>query len=147
MIRLPIHLENQKMIYMSNNNVEHSEIEKSLNQSTMLLEYFELNKRNITARQYTYYEIPQFYTFNATVKRWTPRKSHFNVIGRLYNINPSQKELFHLRLLLLRVKGATSFKDLRTVNGRTYDSYVETCIALHLIETDDEWDKALEEAC
>ena len=48
---------------------------------------------------------------------WSPRKTKFNVIGRMYSISPTQTELFHLRLLLLTVKGAKSFDDIRTVNG------------------------------
>jgi len=36
----------------------------------------------------------------------------------MYSVSPIQTKLFHL--LLLTIKGAMSFNDLRTVNGETY---------------------------
>jgi len=33
------------------------------------------------------------------------------IIGRMYSVSPTQVELFHLRLLLLTIKGATSFEN------------------------------------
>ena len=58
---------------------------------------------------------------------------------------PSQSELFHLRILLLNVKGATSYADLRTVNRETLKTYTEVCLALDLIEDDEEWKRAMYE--
>jgi hypothetical protein len=42
--------------------------------------------------------------------------------------------------------GATSFADLRTVNGTTYNTYREACIALGLLQDDNEWIQCLTEA-
>ena len=78
--------------------------------------------------------------------KWGKRQQNFEVIGRMYSISPTQIELFHLRLLLLHVRGAKSFVDLRTVDGVIYPSFVATCLALGLIEDDEEWRKALQEA-
>ena len=64
----------------------------------------------------------------------------------MYSISPTQTELFHLRLLLLHVRGATSYEDMRTVDGVLHDSFAAACLALGLIEDDDNWIKALEEA-
>lgn len=64
----------------------------------------------------------------------------------MYNMSPSYVETYHLRLLLLHIKGATSFEDLRTINGVTYVPYAEACLAAGLIATDDEWNNAIEEA-
>jgi len=65
----------------------------------------------------------------------------------MYSISPTQTELFHttitLRLLLLTVKGAISFDDLRIVNEEEYQSFSAACLALGLIEDDDEWKRAL----
>jgi len=55
----------------------------------------------------------------------------------MYSISPTQTELFYLRLLLLTVKGATSFDDLRIVNGEICQSFSAACLALGLIEDDD----------
>ena len=110
---------------------------------SMLLEYFTLNDRDADARQYVYGEIPCHYAFKkekgSNVFRWEKRNAYFHLISRMYSIGPTQTELFHLRLLLLKVKGAKSFKSLRNVNDEVHDTFVATCVALGLINDDDEW--------
>jgi hypothetical protein len=64
----------------------------------------------------------------------------------MYVVSVSDPERYFLRLILLRVKGATGFKDLRTVNGVYYNTFRETAEALHLLADDTEWEMALEEA-
>ncbi|XP_074097646.1 uncharacterized protein LOC141526511 [Cotesia typhae] len=64
----------------------------------------------------------------------------------MYSISPAQVELFHLRLLLLYIKGARSFEELRTVNGTLYDTFTSACLAAGLIEDDQEWRRTLNEA-
>jgi len=65
----------------------------------------------------------------------------------MYSVNPTQTELFHLQLLLLTVKGAMSFDDLRTVNDEIcqYQSFLVACLVLGLIEDDEEWKRAMNE--
>ncbi|XP_044010215.1 ATP-dependent DNA helicase PIF1-like [Aphidius gifuensis] len=115
----------------------------------MLMDYFALNQRDPEARMYTYGEIPSYFVFQKNTPNrpamWKKRLRHFNVIGRMYSISPRQIELFHLRLLLLTIKGATSFEDLRTVNNVVHDTYHGACVALGLIEDDSEWDRAMTE--
>jgi len=71
---------------------------------------------------------------------------YFNCIGRMYPVSPSQIELFHLRILFLHVRGATSFQELRTVNNKVHQTFTATCLALRLIEDDEEWCRAMNEA-
>ncbi|XP_058796670.1 uncharacterized protein LOC131667344 [Phymastichus coffea] len=78
--------------------------------------------------------------------KWVPRKKQFNCIGRMFSVSPTQVELFHLLLLLLHVKGATSFDSLKTVNGIVQPTFTAACLELGLIEDDHEWAKAMEEA-
>jgi len=150
-VRLPVHLPNQQNVIIENEAIEEA-LTSALDQVTMLIDYFALNSRDEEAKQYLYIEIPRYYTFKKekingkNVSCWVKRKSHFNCVGRMYSVSPTQTELFHLRLLLLTVKGATSFNDLRTVNGQFYQSFSETCLALGLIEDDDEWKQAMNEA-
>lgn len=54
------------------------------------------------------------------ISHWVKRSNYFNCVGRMYSVSPTQIELFRLRLLLLTVKGAISFDDLKTVNRETY---------------------------
>ena len=49
-------------------------------------------------------------------------------------------------MLLNIICGVTSFENLRTVNGITYPTFKEACIALGLLQNDEEWDQCLKEA-
>ncbi|XP_029175401.1 uncharacterized protein LOC114943847 [Nylanderia fulva] len=72
-----------------------------------------------------------------------PVEASWRILGRIYSVSPAQTELYHLRLLLLTVKGATSFNDLRTVNREFYQSFSAACLTLGLIKDDDEWKRAM----
>lgn len=48
-------------------------------------------------------------------------------------------------MLLMRIKGATSFNDLRTVDGKLYETFKEACDALGLLKDDNQWSEALRE--
>lgn len=51
-----------------------------------------------------------------------------------------------LRLLLLHVRGATSFEDLKTVNGNLCSTFEEAATRLNLISDDTEYEKSMDEA-
>ncbi|KAL7289494.1 hypothetical protein TKK_0016681 [Trichogramma kaykai] len=79
-------------------------------------------------------------------KKWRKRRKFINCFGRMYSVSPTQTELFHSRILLMRVKGATSFDHLKTVNGVVHESLTSTCLALGLIENNEEWSNSMREA-
>ena len=64
----------------------------------------------------------------------------------MYTAAPNQGERFYLRLLLLHVPCATSFENLRTVNGEMFDTFKAAALALELLEDDTVWIKCMEEA-
>lgn len=97
-------------------------------------------------RSLYYDEIPRYFTWQAARGEWTVRKNYFNTVGRLPCLSPSQKETFFLRLLLLRVKGATCFRDLKTFNGVAYATFGQACVARGPTVDDREWDLCLKEA-
>ncbi|CAN1120470.1 ATP-dependent DNA helicase PIF1 [Linum perenne] len=105
-----------------------------------------MNKNMICpqARQYTYVEFPQHYTWISKEKVWRERKKKF-VIGRLYYCHPSSGERFYLRMLLHTVRGCTSFEDIKTVDNITYESFKETCSAYGFLADDGEWNHCLQE--
>ena len=133
--RLQIHIPNYQNLIISNDSLNIDILNQS---SSMLLEYFKLNAELEDGRQYFYKEIPIFFVYNKSKKhmtcKWEKRKRKLNYIGRMYSISPSQIELFHLRLLLSHIKGATSFEHLRTVDGVIKSSFTAACLALGLIE-------------
>ena len=64
----------------------------------------------------------------------------------MYYVSPTAGERFFLRVLLTAVRGATSFDDLRTVNGVQHPDFKSACVALGLLDSDEEWDRTLGEA-
>lgn len=70
-----------------------------------------------------------------------------NVIGRLYQVNPTEGERFYLRLLLHHILGCKSFEDLRTLdNGTICISFKEAALKRGFIQDDHEWIDCLQEA-
>ncbi|XP_044014055.1 uncharacterized protein LOC122856420 [Aphidius gifuensis] len=148
-VRLPVHLPNQQTVMVDDIDNEDA-IQAALNKESMLIAYFALNAHDPQARDLTYSEIPTEYVYKklagTSTYTWQQRKSHFSTLGRMYSVSPAQTELFHLRLLLICTKGATSYENLRTVDGIVHETYVSTCLALGLIEDDNEWKNAMHEA-
>ncbi|CAN1120467.1 ATP-dependent DNA helicase PIF1 [Linum perenne] len=112
--------------------------------TSMFLGWMNKNMICPQARQYTYVEFPQHYTWISKEKVWRERKKKF-VIGRLYYCHPSSGERFYLRMLLHTVRGCTSFEDIKTVDNITYESFKETCSAYGFLADDGEWNHCLQE--
>lgn len=104
-----------------------------------------------------YAETPQYYTWNPTRKEWKRRVQGTSIenwpgvksgdaLGRVYTVHVSNFECFCLRMLLNKVRGPTSFNDLKTVNGQEYSTFREACEVLGLMEHDNHWDDTMEEA-
>ncbi len=106
MIRLAVHLPYGQQVYFKPSEEERALLNSDKN-GTMLTDWFELNKRDFSARQYLYAEIPQHFVFSQ--HNWVPRKQG-SAISRMYSVSPTDIERFHLHLLLLHVRGATSFE-------------------------------------
>ncbi|GFW19351.1 ATP-dependent DNA helicase [Trichonephila clavipes] len=68
-----------------------------------------------------------------------------NALGRLFTVSPRHTECFYLRLLLVNVTGPLSFQDIRKVNGQQYPTYKDACLALGLLEDDNQWECMLAE--
>lgn len=143
-IRLPIHLENAiELTFDGGLEIAPEVEERTL--TTMLEAYFVLNATDSNAHQYLYAQIPEHYVFNAPQRRWNPRQQRGDrVIGRIHDVGVLDKERFALRLLLLNVPGATSFADIRKVNGRQYKTFQEAAQMLNLIRNDDAYTRAFE---
>ena len=112
-----------------------------------LTAWFGLNKRDESARNYFYTEILNHYSWVSEDKTWKKRERNRKplLIG-IYFVSPKQQESYYERLLLLHVKGAQKFADIRTFDRKIYDTYKEAAIARDLVTRDDEWEKCLDEA-
>ncbi|GBC16016.2 uncharacterized protein LOC112524872 [Rhizophagus irregularis DAOM 181602=DAOM 197198] len=100
---------------------------------TTLIAWFQENLESTAAREYKYTDFPIRYTWDLSNHTWNLRKITTEAIGRLYMVQPSEGERYYLRILLTHVKGATSFDDLKTVNGHMCRNFKEACILLGLL--------------
>lgn len=149
MQRLPVHLEDHQTVVFDDDDNLQDVVDAQ--RDSCLMAYFKLNQNDPGARNYTYSQIPLHYTWqNHTWRRRTRARS---VMTRLYFVHPKDRERHALRLLLLDVKGATSFQDLRTVPNRNdntrqivYDTFREAALVRKLLDSDKEWFELLQEA-
>ncbi|XP_019150297.1 PREDICTED: uncharacterized protein LOC109147104 [Ipomoea nil] len=111
----------------------------------MFLEWFEANKTFPEARKMTYAEMPTKFVWKKQLRKWQPRKKGF-AIGRIFYVPPATGEIFYLRCLLNKVRGPTSFADIKIVNGVQYDSFRDVCYTRGLVDDDKEYIDAIEEA-
>lgn len=143
--RLPVHLPLQNMVSLRKGTKLKTITEDPRSKRTKLTEWFEANKLHEDARQLTYCEFPQKWKWDNKNRNWTKRQRDFK-IGRLYYVNPIEGERFYLRMLLMIVKGAQSYEDIRTYNGTVYKTFKQTCAARGLLKNDKEWYDTFTEA-
>jgi hypothetical protein len=124
---------------------------------TTLTEYFTANRHaaeraargerlEVDCRQLLYQDFPTKMTWNKKQHHWTVRRGRFSTIGRMIYVSPTGGERFFLRLLLTAVRGATSFDHLKTVGEVVHPDFKSACVALGLLNSDDEWHNTIEEA-
>lgn len=153
-VHLAVHLENGQRVYFTNENLLHRAARPP---STTLTAFFSLCRSDTFASTLLYSEVPSYYTWNKSTKIFQRRKQgkqvagHPNIfstdaLGRIYTVHPNNGECFFLRLLLITVRGPTSFQELKTVNGHLCASFREACQRLQLLEDDSHWDNTLADA-
>lgn len=62
------------------------------------------------------------------------------------HVSPSAGELYFLRLLLTKVKGPTSWEDIRTYENVVYPTFRDACLARGSLDDDREYISAIKEA-
>ncbi|KAG2797813.1 hypothetical protein PC112_g21619 [Phytophthora cactorum] len=117
---------------------------------TMLTRFFELcaseAPENQGAKSALYQDIPKLFRWDTNAKRWVRRKWYQAALGRMIHVSPRDMQRFYMRVLLCHRKGPTSFKNLRTVDGVTYDSYRKAALHAGYLEDDSEWVACMTEA-
>ncbi|XP_060846341.1 uncharacterized protein LOC132926006 [Rhopalosiphum padi] len=153
-IYLAVHLENGQRVFFTQHNV--NDIVNNPRDTTLTV-FFKLCAKDEFAKTITYDKVPNYYTWNQSIKnfqrrkRGTPVENHPGVkktdtLGRVYVVHPNNSECFYLRMLLHVIKGPISFASLRTVQGVTYDTFQEACKAMGLLEDDLQLENTLSEA-
>lgn len=121
-----VHLPHQQIVYFRGNESENKQQELVQNShETTLTQWFKINEMEMkTPPSYSpksteilYQDMPKYYTWQS--KTWKRRKNTLSnvTIGRMEMSSPSQGERYYLRLLLLNVRSAISFENLRYFDG------------------------------
>uniref|UniRef100_A0A6P7G5R2 ATP-dependent DNA helicase n=1 Tax=Diabrotica virgifera virgifera TaxID=50390 RepID=A0A6P7G5R2_DIAVI len=143
--KLPIHLEGERSVVFREGD-EQVAIENAEGKFSKLEAYFILNREDEHANNIKYPDIPMYYSWNASAHKWVRRFYDKGIIiSRMYTVSPKEVERMHLRILLLHVAGATSFSDLKTVDGVLYATFQESARNRQLTENDDAWIACIEE--
>lgn len=151
---LAVHLENGQRVYFTERNAANRAEQPP---HTTLTAFFELCATDNFAKTLIYPEIPKYYTWSASSKKFTRRKRgtivagyagvhSSDALGRVYTVHPNNAECYYLRLLLHTIKGPTSFAALKTIHGNECQTYREACFRLGLLESDQHWNTTLTEA-
>lgn len=116
---LQLHLKDKQVVtFRKSDNLDHI-IGNDFSRKSMLIEFFSMNKTNDKAWTLLDKEFPKHFVWHQQDKIWTVRekKKKANVIYRVATVNPIDDKRYYLRLLLNHIRGATSFKHLKNVNG------------------------------
>ncbi|CAH1439013.1 unnamed protein product [Lactuca virosa] len=144
-VRLPFHLpDQQQVIYDPDDDIDNI-LDKPSVASLMFTSWLECNKIYKQARDLTYVEFPTKFVWKANSRKWEPREIGF-LIGRIHAVSPKLGETYFLRILLNKVRGPTSFEDIRTVNREICPTFRDACYALGLLDDDKEYIEAIKEA-
>ncbi|GJV28186.1 DNA helicase [Tanacetum coccineum] len=105
--------------------------------------YLEANE---DGRHLTYLDFPSEFVWYDDRKSWSPRQNSKSSVGRLAYVHPTLGELFYFRMLCHQ-KGCKDFSEVQIVHDIFYPTCRAMCEALGLIEDNNEWDIAMQEAC
>ncbi|XP_028752798.1 uncharacterized protein LOC114712429 [Neltuma alba] len=143
--RLSFHLPNQQYVIYSTGDDVSELVDKPRVCESMFLAWMEINVHDVFAKTLTYSEFPHHYVYIRTKRAWKRREKGF-AIGRITHTPPFSGELYYLRILITKVRGPTSYEDIRTVNGVLYPNFQAACYALGLLDDDNEYINGIKEA-
>ncbi|VDO85696.1 unnamed protein product [Heligmosomoides polygyrus] len=146
-VRLAVHLPGQPVMFEQGQEV--AALAQAAARDSMLTSYFKLNERSgtisegststretlaVDPRQLYYSEIPIHFTFKD--REWKLRqRAGKPAIGRMTSVSPVDTERYALRVLLLNRKGATSFDELKTLDGHRYEKFLDAAKGLDFLMT------------
>jgi ATP-dependent DNA helicase PIF1 len=108
---------------------------------------FEANRLHEEACGILYCDFPEWYTWQSGKgKVWQQRKRDMSgQVSRIVSAHPFEGVRYYIRVLLNHVTGATSYVDLRTIDGVTLPTFHEAAERRGLLESDNTLDECLTE--
>ncbi|XP_071912361.1 uncharacterized protein [Coffea arabica] len=143
-IRLQYHLPDHQFVIFNDDNHLYDVLDRDHIHDTMLTKWFERNQSDVSARNLMFAEFPSKWTWNQNKRQWESRLQG-RCIGRLPYAHPHSSERYYLRMLLHKIRGARSFEHLRTIDGVVHPTFKATCVALGLLDDDNEWNETFAE--
>ncbi|XP_076890293.1 uncharacterized protein LOC143541329 [Bidens hawaiensis] len=144
-MRLPFHLPDKQQVFYGPDVDVEDVLDKDIVASTMFTSWMECNQIYDEAKELNYIEFLSKFVWKKEGKCWERRKLGFS-IGRIHSVSPALGEAYFLRILLNKVKGPTSFEDIRTVNGMVFPTFRDACYEHGLLDDDMEYIEAIKEA-
>ncbi|ONM00077.1 hypothetical protein ZEAMMB73_Zm00001d030046 [Zea mays] len=146
-MQLQLHLPNMHMVAFHERQMVERVVNRPGVDRSMHTSYFEANMLHDEARCILYRDFPEWYTWQSGKgKVWQRRKRDTGgQVGRIVSAHPAEGERYYLRVLLNHVTGATSYVDLRTVDGVTLPTFREAAERRGLLESDNTLDDCLTE--
>ncbi|XP_070010148.1 uncharacterized protein [Nicotiana sylvestris] len=113
----------------------------------MLTEFFSMNDTDEDPKELNllYKEFPEYFVWSSSDKFWARRQKRC-AIGRIVTFHPTEGERYYLRLLLMHVRGPTSYKDLLTVDGEPCSTFRESVEKRGLLHCDNNLIECMSEA-
>ena len=142
---MPFHLEGeQSVIFEASQSIDVT-LDKATVNDTKFVSWMELNKTDTKAQNLLYHEIPQHYVWKQDERKWIERQKG-TCLGRVHHVSIAFGEMFYLRVLINKVRGAQHWDDFKKFEDVTYATYKEACQARGLLEDDKEYIDGLFEA-
>ncbi|XP_076039427.1 uncharacterized protein LOC143024501 [Oratosquilla oratoria] len=143
--RLAVHLPDEQKVYYREGNQKQAAA-RAEERDTQLTAWFKLNQTDENARKFLYCSLPEHYVFNKQTIKWTRRVRLNNIVTRMCSVSPRNEDNFYSRMLVLHAPGATTFSELKTVDGQIRTTFKAACVRLRLVENDNALHEALTEA-
>ncbi|KAH1111596.1 hypothetical protein GYH30_010112 [Glycine max] len=143
--RLYFHLPGENSVIFEDGDDIDALLSKPTIKESMFTSWLQANAIFQQAKDLTYLQFITKFTYIANKRCWKPRKRGYT-IGRLNWVPPSTGEFYYLRMMLVVVKGPTTYEQIRTVNGQLYSTFREACFAMGFLVDDEEYIEALREA-
>ncbi|KAG7559347.1 Nucleic acid-binding OB-fold [Arabidopsis thaliana x Arabidopsis arenosa] len=140
-LKLSFHCEGKQPAYFDPKARIADVLERVSNQDSLFMAWLTLNRKNAVgkkgkrARECLYAEIPAYFTWDGTNKKFNPRKKGWS-LGRINYVPRKMEDEYFLRVLLNIVRGPKTYADIKTYNGVVYKTYKEACFARGILDDD-----------